>query len=315
MKHPLAVEYLRFYYAAKLAGNSADLDLNGDEFCSRVNTTLVNNIGNLHHRTFVFANRYFDGLIPDADWDSAMAAEVEKVGAEIAALYTDGNYKAVIEKVQALGSAGNKYYQDSAPWELMKSDPAKAGAVITTCANLVRSLLVFVKPIVPKLVASMEQQLGGEFTWDDHRFSLRGTKAGETAKLAMPIEPKEFAALYGDTPAGGEQQDDDTVTIDDFGKLDLRVGTVVSAEPVAKSNKLLKLQVEIGGKKRQVIAGIAKHYKPEDLPGRQVVVIANLAPATLMGERSEGMVLAATKGKKLVLLQPGDEIGSGARVS
>lgn len=315
MKHPLATEYLRFYYAAKLSGNSGDLDLNAEEFCTRVNTTLVNNIGNLHHRTFVFAERSFDGKVPDQEWDAGIAEQVSEAGAAIAEAYSNSDYKSVIEKVQALGSLGNKYYQDSEPWKLVKTDPAAAGKVITTCANLVRSLLVFVKPMVPNVTAVFEEQMGTTFTWDDHRFGMRGVSIGKPGKLVTPIESKEFEALYGEGAANGRDEDDGLITIDDFANVDLRVATVLAAEPVAKSNKLLKVQVEIGGKKRQVIAGIAQHYAPEDLVGQSVIVVANLKPATLMGEVSQGMILAAGKGKKLVLVQPGGAVGSGARVS
>jgi methionyl-tRNA synthetase len=314
--HPQAAEYLRFYFAAKLGGGSGDLDLNAEEFCTRVNTTLANNIGNLHHRTFVFADRSFAGRIPDAAWDEGIAAQVEAAAADIAAAYENADYKSVIERVHALGSVGNKYYQDSKPWEFVKTEPARAASVIVTCANLVRSLVVFLKPIVPAIAAALEKQLGREFVWDDWRFGLRDVAAGVTVKLVAPIELSQFAAVFGESGVpGAAPADEGLIAIEDFAKVELRVGTITEAEAVQKSSKLLKLQVDVGGRKRQVVAGIAQHYKPEDLVGRQVVVVANLKPATLMGERSEGMVLAASKGKSLVLLQPGADIASGAKVS
>lgn len=315
MEHPLATEYLRFYYAAKLSGTSGDIDLNGDEFCSRVNTTLVNNIGNLHHRTFVFGQRSFDGMVPDAPWDEGIAQRVREAGQEIAQAYERADYKSVVERVQALGSLGNKYYQDQAPWKLIKTDPAAAGSVIVTCANLVRSLLVFIKPIVPAIAGALERQLGATFSWDDHLFSLRNVPAGEPAKLVRPIEPSSFAALYGDTGKQDEGSEENLIELEQFKQLDLRVVTVKHAEPVPKSEKLLKLRVELAGTERQIVAGIAQHYRPQDLVGRQVVIVANLKPAKLMGELSQGMVLAASKGKKLVLLQPDAQIAAGAKVS
>ena len=313
MKHPQAAQYLRFYYAAKLNGTSGDIDLSGEEFCGRVNTTLVNNIGNLHHRTFVFAQRYFEGRIPDTEWDEAVAAAVAEAVPEIERAYDNADYKSVLEKVHALGGLGNKYYQDSAPWEALKKDKAAAGRVIVTCANLVRALLVFLKPVVPDVVETFEKQLGVTLSWDDWRFGLRNTPVGTVAKLVLPIEPAEFAAMLGDRP--GAQDDAGALSIEDFGKVDLRVATVLAAERVAKSKKLLKLKVEIAGKERQVVAGVAEHYEPAQLVGRQIVVVANLKPAVLMGEKSEGMLLAASDGGKLVLLQPERQVNSGAKVS
>lgn len=316
MKHPQAAQYLRFYYAAKLSGNSGDLDLNGAEFATRVNTTLANNIGNLHHRTYVFAERYFDGKVPDESWDESIATHAALAGERIAKAFEDSDYKTVVETVHALGTVGNKYYQDRAPWELLKKDPAAAAKVIVTCANLVRSLAVFLKPIVPEIAGIYEKQIGRELVWEDHVFGMRGVPVGTVSKLAEPIEPEEFAAVIEPPPAPQTALvTKPQITFEQFGAVDLRVGVVRKAERVPKSKKLLKLQVEIGGSMRQVVAGIAEHYTPEQMPGRQVVVVANLKPAVLMGQESQGMLLAASDGGKLVLVQPELPAQSGANVS
>lgn len=319
VRHPLAAEYLRFYYAAKLAGTSGDIDLSISEFCSRINTTLVNNIGNLHHRTFVFAERRFDGELPDVAWDESIETAVREAADAIAREYENADYKSVIERTQALGSLGNKYYQDNAPWEYVKTDRERAARTIVTCANLVRALLVFIKPIVPGIVRSFEEQLGVSLTWADHQFGLRGGSVGKAAKLVAPIEPSAFDELLGEAPPPAEEQHEDeevpTIGIDDFTKVDLRVATVEHAERLPKSNKLLRLRVDVGGEKRQVMAGIAQHYAPDDLIGKQVVVVANLAPAKLMGQVSEAMLLAASDNGKLVIVQPQRPVTSGAQVA
>jgi methionyl-tRNA synthetase len=232
-----------------------------------------------------------------------------------------------VERVHALGNLGNKYYQDRKPWELVRTDPAAAGAVMVTCVNLVKALSVFLKPVIPGIVASIEKQFGGgSWQWDDHRFSLRNVRIGATEKLVIPIEPADFSALVpslgrdageGRTPvipaktASGSEPIDITA----FQAVAMRVGTVVSADRIEGSDKLLKLIVDGGDARRQIVAGIGKHYDPAALPGRQVVFVANLKPATLMGLASEGMVLAAQKGRKLVLLAPSDAIPPGAKVS
>jgi len=315
--HPQAGEFLRFYFAAKLASNTGDIDFTPEDFCNRANTTLVNNIGNLHHRTFVFCERLFNRMIPDAPWDAEIEKQVADAAAQIAALYERGDMKSVVEIVHALGNGGNKYFQDRKPWELIKSRPDEAAAVMVTCANLVKALVVFLKPVLPRIAATVEKQLGTVLGWEDWAFSLRNVPAGETVKLTTPVEPAQLAPLFAPppdaapAPAPGLPQ----IDINDFAKVDLRVAEIAAAEKVAKSNKLVRLQVRLGAETRQVVAGIGQHYAPETLVGRQVVIVANLKPAMLMGQRSEGMVLAVQDGGALVLVQPEKPAAPGSKIS
>jgi methionyl-tRNA synthetase len=320
MKHPLSRQYLRFYLASKLTDGATDIDFNPDEFCDKVNSTLVNNIGNLHHRTFVFIDRYFGSVVPDQDWDSAMSAAVVEAGGKIAECYDRADYKSAVEKIHALASAGNKYYQDMAPWALIKTDPKAAGKVMVTCANLVRALAVFLKPIIPDIAGSVETQLGQNFVWKDHEFGIRNAKLSATAKIALPITIEDFALLTGNAAPAAQQapaaaEATQYADISDFSKILLRIGTVESAEPVPKSDKLLKLTVNDGKAKRQIVSGIAKHYSPEKLIGRQIAFIANLKPAKIMGIKSEGMILAAGDGKSLSLIIPDMPVAPGAEIS
>ena len=316
VKHPQAAEFLRFYYGAKLSPTSADIDLNRDELAGKVNTTLANNFGNLHHRTFVFCDRYFEGKVPDAPWDENVESVVNETAREIADFYEKGEFKIVVEKVHALGSLGNKYYQDNQPWELYKKDPGAAARVMVTCANLVKSIAVFLKPIVPELSSRLERQLGMEFGWDDCVFSLRNVKYGKTEKLVQPLESKDLDALFAAEVKSAPAQEDGLLDIDRFRDVQMKIGEIKSAERIEKSSKLLKLKVEIGSETRQIVAGIAQHYSPEQLVGRQVVVVVNLKPAVLFGERSEGMLLAAQdRNGSLVLLAPERTVASGAKVS
>jgi len=315
VKHPQAAEYLRFYFASRLSSGPDDIDLNKDEFCMRVNTVLANNIGNLCNRTFVFCQRYFGGRAPDTAWDGAIERLVAGAAPGIESDFDNVEYKSAIEKIQALGTAGNKYYQDSQPWASIKTDPDAAAGVMVTCVNMIKALAVFLKPIVPALTASIEKQLGCTVAWTDWRFSLRNHALGPVDKLAVPIEPSAFDALLAEVPRAPANEGPPQIDIEQFKQVDLRVATVLAAEPVAKSNKLLKLQIDLGGEKRQVVAGIAQHYKPEEVVGRTIVVVANLKPARLMGETSQGMLLAANAGGKLVLLKPDGDAPPGARVS
>ncbi len=319
INHPQAAEYLRFFYASKLGDSAQDIDLSADEFALKVNTILANTIGNLHHRTFIFCERSFDSYIPDAPWDQTICALVEKTAHEIIAAYEAIEYKTVVEKIQYLGSIGNKYYQDNAPWESVKTDPSRAAAVMVTCANLVKALVVFLKPITPALAAVVEKQLGLTFTLQDYAFSLRNVKVAPAQKLATPIEAALLKELFV-PPTSVDQPAivpiKPTIPFDVFGSVDLRLGTVVQAERIKKSDKLLKLMVDLGEiTPRQIVAGLGKHFKPEALLGRQVVVAANLAPAKLMGEVSNGMVLAVKEGEKLTLLGVGESLSNGCVVS
>jgi methionyl-tRNA synthetase len=317
IKHPQAPEYLRFYYGSKLMPSSVDFDLNSSELLNRVNTTLANNIGNLHHRTFVFCDRYFDKKIPDVRWDESISVIIDEAAREIAGYYEKAEFKSVVEKVHALGSLGNKYYQDSKPWELMKTEPAKAAEVMVTCVNLIKSIAVFLKPITPDMAGRIERQLGLTLKWDDYAFSLSAKPLGTTEKLIKPLEQEDLAPLFESvvkTEQAGEKSE--LLDIESFKAVDLRIAIVKQAERIEKSAKLLKLQVEIGSEKRQIVAGIAQSYKPEDLIGRHVVVVANLKPAVLFGQKSEGMLLAAQNADgALVLLQPDRSVSSGARVA
>ncbi|MBN1982477.1 MAG: methionine--tRNA ligase [Chitinivibrionales bacterium] len=353
IKHPCAPQYLRFYYGSKLTNSAADIDLNTTEFCTRINTILVNNFGNLHYRTFVFLDRYYNSTVPQASWDSAVAETVEEAAGHIRRHFEAGEFKNIIERIQALGTMGNKYYQDNKVWELIKSDPTKAATVMVTCVNLVKAIGVFLKPFVPGLVASLERHFGMTFTWKDVSFSLVGHTMGAIEKIVTPLEESDFISLI--TPTGQEPIDQsaesggakteqpsqpdkkqaqkslsapvntpvltkepvavESIDITDFKKVRLQVGQVVHAESIPGSQKLCLLTVDDGSTQRRIVAGIAKQYTPEQLLGRKIVFVANLKPVKIMGYLSEGMVLAAKHKDGLSLVQPDADVAQGAVVS
>jgi len=320
VNHPQAAEFLRFYYGSKLMPNSGDLDFNSGEFINRVNTILANNVGNLSHRTAVFCDRSFGGRVPDAPWDGNIAAEVETAAAAIHGHYSRGEFKLAIERIQQLGNLGNKYYQDSKPWEAIKTSADAAATVMVTCVNLIKALAVFLKPVVPSIAVAVEKKLKMTLTWDDALFSLRNVPMGETEKLVQPIEAEQLAPLFAsvikDVPTDDAAEPDNLISIDTFKNVTLRVATVTAAEAVPKSSKLLKLQVTLGKEKRQIVAGLAKYYKPEEMVGKQVVIVANLQPAKLFGEVSQGMVLAAQNDDgTLTVVSPEKPVSGGAVVA
>jgi methionyl-tRNA synthetase len=320
--HPLAAQYLRFYFGAKLSNNAADIDFNPTELCNRVNTSLVNNIGNLHHRTFVFCERSFNSMVPDAPWDETIAAAVEEAALAIADDFADVEFKSAIERIHAIGNMGNKYYQDSKPWELIKSKPEEAAVVMVTCVNIIKAIAVFLKPIVPEIVKSLEEQLGKTLSWPDYKFSMRSCKLGQTKKIVTPLEKSDLENLVCSPSAPVLQKPQtemvpvkEQIEYADFQKIDLRIALIEEAARVEKSEKLVRLKVKIGEQSRQIVAGIAKYYTPESLVGKQIVVVANLKPAKLMGNISEGMLLAAKDGECLALLSPDKPATPGSVIS
>jgi methionyl-tRNA synthetase len=314
VKHPQSAEFLRFYFGSKLSNSAEDIDFNTNEFINRINTVLSNNIGNLHHRTVVFCQRYFNNEIPDGPWDNEIAEKIIKEGEAIFSDYNNVMYKSVIERIQELGNVGNKYYQDSKPWELIKNDINKAAIVMVTCANLVRSLGVFLKPIVPSIVKKLEVQYGKEFSWEDHVFSLRKVKLGEPEKLVQPLEKDDLSSLFKKEDLK-EKSINKEIDIKEFQNIDLRVAEIKHAEKIEKSDKLLKLQIDIGGELRQIVAGIAQNYSPESIIGKKIIVVANLKSTIIRGIKSEGMLLAAKNKNDLCLIIPEKDISSGSKVS
>ncbi|MGD9201079.1 MAG: methionine--tRNA ligase [Chitinispirillia bacterium] len=320
VRHPNSREYLRFYYGSKLTNNSADIDLNLNEFCNKVNTTLCNNFGNLHHRTFVFLDRYFNSHVPDTHWDEEIAEIVEKAAAEIKNYFENVEFKLVIEKIQAISSIGNKYYQDMKPWDLIKNDKERAAGVMVTCINIVKACAVFLKPFIPNVISTLETQYNTSFQWNDYTFSLRNHSMGKTEKIVIPINRSDFNELLGvsenrQMEKTGRPEKGPLIDIEDFKKIDIRIGVIKKVENIEKSDKLLKISLDDGKKIRTIISGVKRNYQAEDLIGKSTAFIANLKPVKIMGYRSEGMLLTAMKGEKMALLKPDAPIDAGAFVS
>ncbi|ERP30804.1 methionine--tRNA ligase [Chitinivibrio alkaliphilus] len=318
--HPEAAQFLRLYYATKLSNNTNDLDFNIQEFISRTNTMLVNNIGNFQNRTFTFLQKFFSSTVPSSGWDETMAAEAKDTVAVVKTAMEEVRYKDATERIYAFGNQCNKYFQDQEPWKLVKENMAQAEEVMVTCVNLVKTLAVLLKPIIPEVVSRMETTFDAHFTWEDGLFSsaLAGRSFKGVEKLVTPLEEEHFAALYtpevsDDAPVEPEEE---LIDFSDFLKVKLRIGEVRDAEKIRKSKKLLKLVVLDGYKERQIIAGIGQSYSAEELVGKRIVFVSNLKPAKLMGHLSEGMLLAAENSKgELSYLESSRDFPAGTFIS
>src|SRR5438093_4079773 len=311
-------EWLRYYIAAKLTANVEDLDFNPDDFMARVNSDLVGKYVNIASRCAVFINRKFGGRLAAARQDFAFSA---KAG-EIAALYEQREFGKALREIMALADAANQFVDEQKPWELSKQPGAehKLQQVCSVAINLFRLLTIYLKPVLPQTAAEAERFLNvAPLQWSDAGTLLpAGHRINEYRHLLNRVDEKQLDQLFdvASVPrVAKEQTVSDTISIDDFNKLDLRVAKIARAEALEGADKLLKLTLDMGDGTRTVIAGIKSAYAPEKLEGRLTVVVANLAPRKMKFGVSEGMVLAASgEGPEIFLVSPDAGAQPGMRV-
>jgi methionyl-tRNA synthetase len=320
-------QYLRYYYAANLSARPDDIDLNLQDFENRINAELVGNISNFAYRTLSFCQKQFEGTVSDFP-DNAPTAEVEQAVAEIKDLYAAREFRKATQRLTAICSTANKYYQDSAPWALAKKDLEAARKVITWCTAMCKVLAVLIKPVLPKAAESIERQLGlAPLKWSDAVFDYKNRKIASAEMLAVKVDPAQIKKMLeyvpenagpGNAPVKAAAREPfvpmPEITFDDFAKIDLRVAEVLEAERVPKSKKLIRMQIDCG-ERRQIVAGIGEVFEPEALVGKKIMVVANLKPAKLMGVESRGMLLATGGGTKdLFLAEFCKDAGNGGKV-
>lgn len=317
--------YLRYYLGANLGASLDDIDFSLEELRNRVNAHLVNNVGNLANRVLSFVKTRFDGRLStptkvDDAWVNEGAANAAREA------YAAFDLRGAVREAEKLASWANEFMQSAAPWKEIKTDPAKAQADVTLVANVVKAVATMLWPVVPKVSEEIFSQLGvSPKTWDEGvRLDLVDHAIGTPRPVLPPLEQATLDALFAPkeppapVAAPVEKQEERAAEIqwEDFEKVDLRVGIVREAERIPKADKLLKLLVDVGeAEPRTIVAGIALAYAPEELVGRRVTVVANLAPKKLRGVLSHGMLLAASGGEKGLVLAdiPGD-VAPGTRV-
>lgn len=328
-------EYLRYYFAAKLTSRIDDLDLNLEDFAQRVNSDLVGKVVNIASRCAGFISKRFDGMLSSRVEDQALADEVMGAGDQIAAHFEARDFGKAMREVMALADKVNEYIAVKEPWQLVK-DENRQDEVQDICSlgiNLFRVLMVYLKPVLPALAKHTESFLNEELTWESHKTLLKDHQINKFKAMLQRVEMDKVNAMVDASKDSLEQAantqeqaasvsgplaDDpisEEISFDDFAKIDLRVAKIVVAEHVEKANKLLRLELDLGGETRQVFAGIKSAYQPEDLIGKMTVMVANLAPRKMRFGMSEGMVLAAGPGgKDLWILNPEEGAQPGMRV-
>jgi methionyl-tRNA synthetase len=319
--------YLRYYYASKLSDSIDDLDLNAEEFVNRTNAELVNNITNLISRTFGFLNKRLNsrlGSIP-AETESLVKeieARVESAGAGYGRL----RFQDTVRDILAISDIANNYVQQKAPWTVIKTDAEAARNDLTFAVNCIKIITILLKPILPAYCKKVEALLGlGDMTWADARFDLENRTIGTFEKLLDRLEAgvldklidasRETLAAEAEPPPTDVPEFKEEISIDDFSRMDLRAGRVLTAEAVDGSDKLVKLEIDLGVESRTVFAGIKSSFEPADLIGKTVVVVANLKPRKMKFGLSQGMVLAAGGGSgKIVLCELDGTVAPGTPI-
>ena len=324
---------VRYYLLREIPFGSDGL-FNNEIFIKKVNTDLANDLGNLLSRTIAMVYKYFDGVIQAPTCKEAIDDELINL-----ALSTPGKVEASIdalkipealESIWTLISRANKYIDETTPWILAKDEEKKErlGTVLYNLLETLRFVSVMISPFLTETSVKINAQLNTKVTTWESLKEFNGTVAGDKVVKGDVIFPRidveeKLAELEALKPAPVKPANEELVknpikeeiTIDDFDKIDLRVVKVLECEPVKKAKKLLKLKVDLGGEERQVISGIAEYYKPEELVGKYVVLVANLKPVKLRGELSQGMILAAAPSddSELLLVNPGEML-TGSQV-
>ncbi len=325
---------LRYYLAVTLP-ESRDSDFYWKEFQAKTNSELADILGNFINRALAFAVRTFDGVVPARGPENALDGTILSAMRDAPSLVGDRfehyRFRDGVIEMMNLARAANKYFNDSEPWKTAKTDRARCGTTINLSIQVARTLAILASPVIPDAAGKIWRMLNldgspEKESWDSSKDCViaAGHTLGTPEILFTKIEDetieKELSMLGQpadgkSAPPAKQEAEAPLATIDDFKKLDLRVAKILAAEPVPKSKKLVRLQVEIGAERRTIVAGIAQHYQPEALVGMSVVVVYNLQPATLMGQESRGMVLAASDDDgKLVLVGPTGDIASGSKV-
>ncbi len=326
-------QFLRYYYATKINGTIDDLDLNFNDFSSRVNSDLVGKIVNLASRGAQMLTKKMDSVMSTPDPTGVILLKnIIELEPRLSKYYDTRDFSKATTLIREMAEMTNKYFDDRAPWKTLEGDPVLTKQVLTTTLNAFRKIAIFLKPVLPMMSEQVATLLNEKsYEWSDYSTTLINHQIGDYTHLAQRVDPEKIASMIEEQkliyasqakPASAKPPLSQTIEkpteidFEDFMKIDLRVGKIIAAEEIKEADKLLRLKVELGpGEVKQIIAGIKAAYSPEKILGRQVLICANLKPRKMKFGISEGMVLAAGDGgDDLFILSPDEGAKSGSRV-
>jgi len=325
------------YVLASILPESKDSDFNWHELQTRVNSELADILGNFVNRALTFAERQFDNCVPRlsdlSEADHQVLQELKQFPKQIGAAYAQFRFREAVRLTMNLARLGNKYFNDQTPWITRKSDPSQCANTIHISLQICAALSILMDPVLPFTAERLRTMLQLEgvvssmpnsdsqpsLVWDDAGACplTAGHQLGNKSILFHKITEDQIQQQMDkltSTISDLKMKANPVITYDEFTKMNLRTGQILSAEPVAKSKKLLKLQVDMGDETRQILAGVAEQFQPEELVGKSVVVVSNLAPKKMMGEESQGMILMAEDSDGRLSLVSADTV-AGSTVS
>ena len=324
-------DVLRYVLCAN-APETKDNDFTWKDYQARNNNELVAVLGNFVNRAMVLTAKYFEGKVPVAgeltDFDKEILAELPKLRAAVEENIENYRFREALKEAMNIARLGNKYLADTEPWKVIKTDEARVATILNVALQITANLAVVIEPFMPFTAAKLLRMLGIEkINWEKAGASdilAAGHTLGKAELLFEKIEDSvieaqvaklQAAKAANEAAAKPVEPQKAEISFDDFEKLDIRIGTVLEAEKVAKTKKLLKLLVDTGIDRRTIVSGIAEHFSPEELVGRQVMVLVNLAPRELKGIESRGMILMAEDATgKLVMVPPTEPVRNGSQV-
>jgi methionyl-tRNA synthetase len=331
LDHGFHPDLLR-YYLVSYTSHTKEVNFSWKIFQDKINTELVGVLGNFLYRNLLFAFKNF-GEIPEGDIDPEVIEKINSTIEEVVRANSEYEFKKAADTAMALASYGNSYFQSHEPWKLIKEDKDTCGKVVKNCIQLAKALILLFEPMTPGSMEVAWKQIGmdsdvHETTYEEATVPVvSGTKLAKPGILFTKLEDDKINEMEAISSkrvkaamakeAGIEEVEimeyKDEIEYDDFAKLDIRVGKIVTAEKIKKSKKLLRLEVDIGDEEpRQVVAGLAEYYDPEEMVGKIVNVLVNLKPVKLCGVESQGMLLAADAGERVSLLSTDKEMGPGS---
>ena len=321
-------EYLRYYYASKLTNSIDDIDLSAEDFTNKINSDLVGKLANLASRSGPMLTRTLAGQLGRLDEQGReLTDKLTAAKEQIVRNYEELNFAAAVRTIAALADEANRYVERNQPWVTVKTDSEKTRTTLTAVINAVKILTIYLKPILPGYAKKVEKFLNVDklkFADADVEAVLENHKINDFERLVERIDKSEVNAMVEESkeaqspePAAAAPAEPakPECTIDDFDKIDLRIAKVIKAEPVEGADKLLRLDLDVGGPQKSVLAAIAQAYKTDELAGKTVIYLANLKPRKMRFGLSEGMILAAgTGGKDIFMLSADSGAKPGQRV-